>query len=108
MKNIRISTRTALVSLFVAGTVYSFAYLFLVYREPIHYGNVLMQFRLVVDESGNYVASGSKPSRPPDGYCAVYCLEMEGWVSNLFAPAHWLDRKIRPEYWPHPKPWTGC
>ena len=84
----------------VASVFYFLAYLALAQREPVYKSNKLRQMRLVMmNDFGNRNPIEVKPSDPPDGYLLKYRLRAD-WVTWMFAPAHRLDRLIRPQHWP--------
>ena len=89
-----------LIVLVVVGAGYLSAYLALVQREPVYYGNRLKQLALPIVGAGStsQIAAAAVVD-PPDAYRVKYRLKHE-WIGVVFAPAHWLDRTIRPGYWP--------
>ena len=93
-------------SIFVilATSTYLAAYFAVVNRTPVYYGNNLRQLSLamtIVDQDGTVRTISA------DAFRATYNLDND-LVYDLFRPAHWLDRRIRPEYWPEPKRPAGC
>ena len=96
-------------SIFVilATTTYLAAYSAVVNRTPVYYGNNLRQLSLAmttVDQDGTV---RTVPPDPPDDYRVTYYLDNH-LLYDLFRPAHWLDRRIRPAYWPEPTRRAGC
>lgn len=78
----------------------------LVQREPVFYGrpNRLAHWRFVEDEDGSINVSYQEPVSPPaDAYRVEYRYKSES-IRKFFEPAHWIDRQLRPSYWPAPDP----
>ena len=93
---------TMTVFVLVAATCYVTSYVVLVQRQPVFYGNRLVQIRLVTNEDGT-LSCGEPISPPADAYRVDYRCKIS-WIRTLFRPAHWIDRTIRPNYWPAPEP----
>ena len=90
--------------------VYVSAYLALVKREPYYGGSNL---RGIVFEFSHFDRDSRKlpvaqlQRIPPNGYRAKYLVPGQA-VSAIFAPAHQVDRILRPSYWPRIKYRDGC
>ena len=109
--------RFSLRSLFlvtVLVAVYVASYVALVQRRPVYRGNGLRQLTLAFVVAGNFEGHASNavqparrlPGRRPDGYAAKYRLDHD-FFKTIYRPIHWLDRQLRPAYWPRPRN-VGC
>jgi hypothetical protein len=77
--------RFSVIALLVAVTMYFGLYLTFAERSPKYFGNRLRQI--------------GATQEPPDTYFPSYSGAGD-WAENFFAPAHWVDRCLRPGYWP--------
>lgn len=80
-------------------SIYVSAYLILVEREP-YYGNISNIGRALdayLRRTGQ--APQSTAPIPPDSYLPKYAIAGRR-IELFFAPAHELDRLVRPWYWP--------
>lgn len=98
----------------VVVAVYLSSYIALVERRPVYRGNNLRQLRLAIVHANidaSHTLNSAQPVEyvrpdPPDGYAVKYRLD-QPCVKTIYQPIHWIDRKLRPDYWPVPTYW-GC
>lgn len=102
--------KVSTVVVLVAAACYASSYLWLVQRKPVYYGNRLVQVPLArlefsAIENGKLenetLPIGDPISAPADTYRVDYRFNSD-WIRIIFRPAHWIDRALRPNYWPTP------
>ena len=98
----RIHFFTVSVLIFACAACYVSAYLMLVERQPVFYGNRLVQFPFILDTDGTWTV-GDRIPPTPDAYRAAYRIKKD-WIELLFKPVHRLDATLRSSYWPLPDP----